>query len=330
MIKIRYSNGSMEINPDAIFPAKPAEMKTIVSAMLDTGDTDAAESIHAHILEKVNALKKARDAMDPEQETARIAKVNAEIRRYLANAKALERFGCSTIIDDAAKIVLKKAIVHTIVMDAETRKRTIKTYSGWTFNKSGYEFELYKYSEKCYRIQICGTGLYIMELRSRTAAIESITPNMIEKLHQAAKAIEKAKEEFTTLQNAERAETISESAPASDPEQKPEPKQEEQPEQPKQASATPEAERTAKPEKFFIGTTISGDGWKIFFDGDAQRTRIIFSRDPSADERAEVEDAGFYYSKKMGSWNKKLTFKAYRAALKVAKHLQKIARTAAA
>lgn len=34
--------------------------------------------------------------------------------------------------------------------------------------------------------------------------------------------------------------------------------------------------------------------------------------------------------KKMGSWNKKLTFKAYRAALKVAERLQKIARTAAA
>ena len=136
--------------------------------------------------------------------------------------------------------------------------------------------------------------------------------------------------EMIAKNDAERAETISEPAPASDPEQKPEPKQEEQPEQPKQAAAAPAAERTAKPEKFFIGTTISGDGWKIFFDGDAQRTRIIFSRDPSADERAEVEDAGFYYSKKMGSWNKKLTFKAYRAALKVAERLQKIARTAAA
>jgi hypothetical protein len=139
--------------------------------------------------------------------------------------------------------------------------------------------------------------------------------------------------EMIAKSDAERAEIISEPALASDPEQKPEPKQEEQPkqpEQPEQAAATPEAERTAKPEKFFIGTTISGNGWKIYFDGDAQRTRIIFSRDPSADERAEVEDAGFYYSKKMGSWNKKLTFKAYRAALKVAERLQKIARTAAA
>lgn len=77
---------------------------------------------------------------------------------------------------------------------------------------------------------------------------------------------------------------------------------------------SPKQARGPVPEKAFIGDCIQGKGWKILFDGDAARTRVIFDGKPSKAARALVEKAGFYYSAAMDSWNKKLTFKAYRAA----------------
>lgn len=77
--------------------------------------------------------------------------------------------------------------------------------------------------------------------------------------------------------------------------------------------------------KDFIGTEIRGDGWRIVFDGDLQRTRVIFpDAAPSPAVQAAVEQAGFYYSRSMGSWNKKLTCKAHRAALALAEELTRI------
>lgn len=89
-------------------------------------------------------------------------------------------------------------------------------------------------------------------------------------------------------------------------------------EQPAEVPAAPvESEKQTRgpvPEKTFIGDTIQGKGWKIFFDGDTARTRVIFEGAPTDVARAAVEKAGFYFSSAMNSWNKKLTFRAYRAA----------------
>ena len=78
------------------------------------------------------------------------------------------------------------------------------------------------------------------------------------------------------------------------------------------------------PEKTFIGETISGKGWRIFFDGEAQRTRVCFDAAPSDAARAAVEKAGFYFSAALNSWNKKLTFKAHRAAVALSGELSAI------
>ena len=40
------------------------------------------------------------------------------------------------------------------------------------------------------------------------------------------------------------------------------------------------AARGPVPEKTFIGKTINGNGWKILFDGETSRTRIIFDASP--------------------------------------------------
>ncbi len=80
------------------------------------------------------------------------------------------------------------------------------------------------------------------------------------------------------------------------------------------AAADPKAAHGPTPEKTFIGQTITGNGWRILFDGEAQRTRVIFAAEPTDAARAALAGAGFYYSGKMQSYNKKLSFKAYRAA----------------
>lgn len=74
------------------------------------------------------------------------------------------------------------------------------------------------------------------------------------------------------------------------------------------------------PAKDFIGDCISGEGWCIVFDKAMQRTRVII-KNPSKAARDAIKAAGFYWSPKAGSWNKKLTHRAHRAAEALAKTL---------
>lgn len=89
-------------------------------------------------------------------------------------------------------------------------------------------------------------------------------------------------------------------------------------------AADPKAARAAAPEKTFAGTEIAGNGWKILFDADQQRTRIIFADAPTDAAKKVLDAAGFFWSGRMQSWNKKLTFRAYRAAQFVAQELSAI------
>lgn len=77
------------------------------------------------------------------------------------------------------------------------------------------------------------------------------------------------------------------------------------------------------PEKTFVGTSIDGSGWRISFDGDAQRTRVILTV-KSKRLAAAIEDAGFCWSPRTQSYNKKLTFRAYRAAQALAQSLRSL------
>ena len=88
------------------------------------------------------------------------------------------------------------------------------------------------------------------------------------------------------------------------------------------AAADPKATRGPVPEKTFINEVIAGNGWSIVFDAGCNRTRVIITEPVKAAARPIVEEAGFYYSKNMDSWNKKLTFRARRAALNLADKLR--------
>ena len=88
-----------------------------------------------------------------------------------------------------------------------------------------------------------------------------------------------------------------------------------------QAAHDPKATRGPVPEKTFIGQSITGAGWAIIFDGTHNRTRVIISKGNHDKLRGIVENAGFYYSAALDSWNRKLTFRAYRAAQALAQEL---------
>lgn len=106
------------------------------------------------------------------------------------------------------------------------------------------------------------------------------------------------------------------------------PTAENEPEQDGAAStAEDEPEQPAQRERFekpWVGTEIKGRGWKIMFDGNQGRTRVVFTRKPSEAARKAVDAAGFFWSPVMKSWNKKLTFKAFRAAQALSVQLRTI------
>ena len=89
------------------------------------------------------------------------------------------------------------------------------------------------------------------------------------------------------------------------------------------AKAAPKAAApiTMPANKAWVGSAITGKGWRIAFDEAAQRTRVSFTGKPTAKQKAAVEAAGFYFSASLKTWNKKLTCKAYRAAQELAQTL---------
>ena len=96
---------------------------------------------------------------------------------------------------------------------------------------------------------------------------------------------------------------------------------------PVQAAPAPVQDKPAAApmDKSWIGTAITGKGWNIAFDQQTGRTRVLFQAQPTDAQKAAVENAGFYWSAQLNSWNKKLTCKAYRAAQALAVALNALA-----
>ena len=111
----------------------------------------------------------------------------------------------------------------------------------------------------------------------------------------------------------------------SEPQEAPAQVEKEEPAQEEAPARDPKQARGPIPEKTFAGTSIKGARYTIVFDDIAQRTRVIIPKEYRAAIQAAVEKAGFYYSPILDSWNKKLTFKAYRAAQALAQELDKLA-----
>lgn len=83
-------------------------------------------------------------------------------------------------------------------------------------------------------------------------------------------------------------------------------------EQPEEKTEYPSGRRADIPEKTWIGSRIDGNGFTIYFNPETMRTEI------QAIEKyiPDLVSAGFYKTNH-GTYNKKLTWKAYRAAVKL-------------
>ena len=88
------------------------------------------------------------------------------------------------------------------------------------------------------------------------------------------------------------------------------------------AAAAADPAAPAKAPKEYAGEVIQGKGWKIYFNPELEKTQVIFDSFPTKEARETVKAAGFWWNSYTGSWNKKLTNKARRAALQLAKDLE--------
>ena len=397
--EIEYKNGrgKFAVDLEQLLPCSAGDFKRLLSFVnLSDDPAGNADKLFSFMACQVEDLKKAREKENACSSCGKekIAKINATLKNYISHAAALSKdYGTPEITDDAAKIVLKSAKVYSLIR--ENGVDCVKEFDGWTFEKSGFTFDVRKDENRRYIIMLHGTGLKCAAADQKNRVPLEITPAVAEILStpenqariseaknyckklmaeagyiQPEKCQEKQEEkdmqeekkkvveysitstgsvlmfvvigekengrlekqrvafapdhpDYSTMLSAairygcKRPEGILQNAPVKE-----------------EAGVTPEeatpgenqdlkAARGPVPEKPFIGQTLQGNGWKIYFDDVESRTRVIFSIDPSKKAIKAVEDAGFYYSSKMNSWNKKLTFKAYRAAQKLAQELTK-------
>ena len=143
-------------------------------------------------------------------------------------------------------------------------------------------------------------------------AVETVQP--VEEAEQA----EEAPEAVETVQPVEEAEQTEEAPEAAETVQ---PAEEAEQAEESPAEPDPKQAHGPIPEKTFIGTEIPLPCGKVLFDPETERTRIILNDSPAADVVEKVKAAGFFYSPRTKSYNKKLTFRAYRAAVKLAAEL---------
>lgn len=73
------------------------------------------------------------------------------------------------------------------------------------------------------------------------------------------------------------------------------------------------------------GQTVTGDGWTVDFDSNINKTIVTIISDPTGQIKKAVTDAGFWFSPTFGTYNKKFTRKAHRAALELIKELNGLA-----
>ena len=397
-IKGNYENDfNATINLEEFLPASPEKMNKLYSLFISVSDDPEsnAHAVYNYIAEKVNELKEVRSHLYPENpyDKKEIAEINSKMKRYISNAAVLtKRFNFPELSDKEAQITMHAAKVFARVRSG------VEAHDGWTFEKAGYTFDVYKKLENNkahYVILLHDTGLNIASANKKSAAPAEITQQILDLLNKNRGKISATIEQFKKIKveagfvQEQRAEIISNDNMQEEKTMnyqftkytvtingetfnaeynitssgsvlvfaitgsKPDGRKEKQrikfdPDHadysaaleaakaykgiadPVQKTTTEELKRDPKssrgpvPEKTFIGETIQGTGWKIVFDGEKQRTRVIFDKDPINAVRKVLEEAGFYYSSVMNSWNKKLTFKAYRAAKELSGKLIKV------
>lgn len=70
-----------------------------------------------------------------------------------------------------------------------------------------------------------------------------------------------------------------------------------------------------------LPSDILGVGFRIEFNGPANRVQVLFDKFPPATARQIVKDSGFYWSPTLKCWQRKISVKGIKAAQDVAEKL---------
>lgn len=83
-------------------------------------------------------------------------------------------------------------------------------------------------------------------------------------------------------------------------------------------------ERKAPTAKAWDGITLEGRGWKIRFDQEIGKTRLIFSRYPGKAAVEAAKEAGFCWIASEGEWRRGYKKSSFDAASKLAEQLPRL------
>jgi hypothetical protein len=201
MFELTYKNGKgrLSINLEELLPCSKADFKRLLDTieLSDTPDKYATE-IYMHIVDHINELKERREKVDPEYHKKDIAAINAELKKYLGLSGMLTKcYDMPELNDKDATITLRPAIVYALHQNSETGEAYAARLDGWTFNKSGYDFEVYRSDiMKEYVVLVPGTGLKITSAPTKNQVAASITPHIIEIINEQTEKIMEAREQL--------------------------------------------------------------------------------------------------------------------------------------
>lgn len=102
--------------------------------------------------------------------------------------------------------------------------------------------------------------------------------------------------------------------------------QEQEPAAQEEPAAQQQEPAAVDPLKPWAGTQLRGAWWRIDFDAVTARTRLTLDHEPSEKAAAYIQGAGFWKAKTGEVYTRKLTCKAYRAALALAADLSRFHR----
>ena len=283
-INYKHGKGSVKLNLSELMPCTIQDFKRLLSFV------DLSDDLRNHAETLRDYIQEEMAVLDVILEQEQKRKVLDCRKRYQRNLEALIKF--YPWLETPQKI--------------SEKQEGKNMYTTYTFTSGGVIRDG-KATPAGYSVTPSGAVVaIILDGTRERIRIESTEPCYQEALA-AAKASNNAVKNKPAVKLAERPVIIL------DPEEKTGPEK-----------TNPKQARGPVPEKTFIGQTIQGNGWHILFDGTTSRTRVIFRNEPSEKVKKVIADAGFYYSSVMDSYNKKLTFKAYRAAGELAKKLHKL------
>ena len=190
-VEINYTTnagrGTIKMDMARVFPATAHDIKTIIDTLWMSADPyEIAGTICDYIKSVVADLQEVRpDEAYTADDKKYNAKITGFIKRYIANLdKIAGAFGLETVADEKAQAqTMKKCEV--VCYECHNGQQVALSYSGYSFEKAGYTFQVTKKKYKnLYTVIVPCLGLSCAEYNGTLKeAPEHITENIINMLN---------------------------------------------------------------------------------------------------------------------------------------------------